>query len=256
MNNDSAALAPLLKLSHDLGREERKLAILGEGNTSTGLDSERFVVKASGSHLGTLTEKDVTVCRRQALLELLEKTELSDKAIDDALFASRVDPSAKKPSVEAIFHAWLLTLPDVNFVGHTHPVSVNVLLCSNWAATFAQHRLFPDEIVCCGEASVFVEYTDPGLKLAQAIRTATRKFIEQRGQTPRVILLQNHGLIALGKTAEAVFAATLMAEKAAQIFLNATAASGGESPRFLSDDQVARIAGRPDEHHRRKALGI
>jgi hypothetical protein len=47
-----------------------------------------------------------------------------------------------------------------------------------------------------------------------------------------------------------------MAEKAAQIFLNATAATGGETPRFLTAAQVARIAGRPDEHHRRKALGI
>lgn len=256
MNTDSSAIATLLKLSHDLGREERKLAILGEGNTSTGLDTERFVVKASGSHLGTLKENDVTVCRRQALLDLLDKTELTDREIDLALFAARVDSSAKKPSVEAIFHAWLLTLPEVNFVGHTHPVSVNGLLCSDWASVFAEQRLFPDEIVCCGEASVLVGYSDPGLKLAREIRTATETFIQQRGQTPRVILLQNHGLIALGKTAEAVLAATLMAEKAAQIFLNAAAASGGRSPRFLTAAQVARIAGRPDEHHRRKALGI
>jgi len=256
LNNDLPTLASLLKLSHDLGREERKLAILGEGNTSTGIDAERFAVKASGSHLGTLAERDVTVCRRGALLELLDKTELTDKQIDDALFAARVDASAKKPSVEAIFHAWLLTLPDVNFVGHTHPVSVNGLLCSKWAETFAKNRLFPDEIVCCGEASVLVGYTDPGLKLAQAIRAETEKFVQECGQTPRVILLQNHGLIALGKTAEGVLAATLMAEKAAQIFINATSAAGGETPRFLSAAQVARISGRPDEHHRRKALGI
>ena len=32
------ALASLLALSHDLGREERQLAILGEGNTSAGVD--------------------------------------------------------------------------------------------------------------------------------------------------------------------------------------------------------------------------
>jgi len=253
---DSASIAPLLKLSHELGREERRLAILGEGNTSTTLEADRFAVKASGSHLGTLSENDVTVCRRPALLALLDRADLTDREIDDALFASRVDDAAKKPSVEAIFHAWLLTLPNVNFVGHTHPVSVNGLLCSRWARTFAQRRLFPDEIVCCGEASVFVGYSDPGLKLAQAIRTATEKFVQKRGQSPRVILLQNHGLIALGKTAEAVLAATLMAEKAAQIFLNATSAAGGEPPRFLTPSQVARIAGRPDEHHRRKALGI
>ncbi len=256
MKIDSSAIDPLLKLSHELGREDRHLAILGEGNTSTGVDAERVVVKASGSHLGTLTERDVTVCRRQTLLDLLEHRSVSDQAIDEALFASRTDAAAKKPSVEAIFHAWLLTLPNVNFVGHTHPVSVNGLLCSRWARMFAQRRLFPDEIVCCGEASVYVGYGDPGLKLAQAIRAETEKFLQKQGQAPRVILLQNHGLIAVGKSAEAVLAATLMAEKAAQIFINATSANGGEAPRFLTAAQVARIAGRPDEHHRRKALGI
>jgi len=51
-----------------------------------------------------------------------------------------------------------------------------------------------------------------------------------------------------------VLAATLMAEKAANIFT--WAASTGTSPRFLSSRQVTRISGRPDEHYRRKALGL
>jgi rhamnose utilization protein RhaD (predicted bifunctional aldolase and dehydrogenase) len=133
-------------------------------------------------------------------------------------------------------------------------VAVNGLLCSRWARIFADRRLFPDEIVCCGEASVFVPYTDPGHRLAQAIRRETTRFIERRGQAPRVILLANHGLIAIGATPQAVLAATLMAEKAANIFT--WAASTGTSPRFLSSRQVTRISGRPDEHYRRKALGL
>ena len=139
----------------------------------------------------------------------------------------------------------------MEFVGHTHPIAVNALLCSRWARTFARRRLFPDEIVCCGEASVFVPYTDPGLKLPQAIRRETTRFVEKRGVSPRVILLENHGVISLGGTPQAVLAATLMADKAARIF-----AAAGTTPSFLSPAQVARIAGRPDEHHRRKMLGL
>lgn len=41
--------------------------------------------------------------------------------------------------------------------------------------------------------------------------------------------------------------------KAARIFLGAAA---GAAPRFLAPAQVSRIAGRPDEHHRRKVLGL
>lgn len=246
--------AALLDLSRQLGREDRQLAILGEGNTSARIDAATFVVKASGVSLATLHPDGVAACRFDRLLPLLDRKHLADDEIDAALLAARTDPAAPKPSVEAIFHAWLLTLPGINFVGHTHPVAVNSLLCSKSARTFAQHRLFPDEIVCCGSASAFVPYTDPGLKLAQAVRREVRRFMAKRGETPRIILIENHGLIALGGTPQAVLAATLMADKAARIFLGA--ATGGQSPRFLSTAAVARIAGRPDEHHRRRMLRI
>ena len=244
----------LLDLSRQLGREDRKLAILGEGNTSARVSADTFVVKASGSNLGTLTADGVTECRFSDLLLLLEANKLTDVAIDEALFSARVSENANKPSVEAIFHAYLLTLPGVNFVGHTHPVTVNQLLCSKHARNFARRRTFPDEIVCCGVESVFVPYTDPGLKLAQAVQRAVVAYIKRLSRPPRVILLENHGFIALGATPESVLASTLMGAKAAEIF--AGAAAFGGSPRFLTTAQVTRIAGRPDEHYRQKALGL
>ena len=245
--------ASILRLSHDLGREERQLAILGEGNTSVRLSARTFLVKGSGSHLGTLARPGLAECRFAGLLALLERKGMSDAEIDAALYAARVRAADPKPSVEAVFHAWLLTLPGVKFVGHTHPVAVNALLCSRWGKVWAGRRIFPDEIVCCGEASVYVPYADPGLKLAQAIRRETQAFLRRRGRLPRVILVENHGLLALGPTPEAVLAATLMADKAARTIGGAAAAGG---VRFLSPAQVARIAGRPDEHHRQRMLGI
>lgn len=250
----AAPAAALLDLSRQLGREERQLAILGEGNTSVRLDADVFLVKASGASLATLQPGGIAGCRFDALLPLLDLKDLADAEIDAALLAARTDAAAPKPSVEAIFHAWLLTLPGIQFVGHTHPVAVNALLCSKWARPFARRRLFPDEIVCCGPESGFVPYTDPGLKLAQAVRREVRRFMRRRGEPPRVILIENHGLIALGGTPQAVLAATLMADKAARILLGA--AGSGAAPRFLTDAQVARIAGRPDEHHRRRMLRI
>src|SRR5580765_4237699 len=111
MQNPS--LQDLLTLSHEIGREDRGLAILGEGNTSTRLSDETFLVKASGTCLGTLREEDVVECRFAALLPLLDKDAMTDQQIDDALFAARVTPKAKKPSVEAVFHAYFLTLPGI-----------------------------------------------------------------------------------------------------------------------------------------------
>src|SRR5438045_3230042 len=166
-------LAALVKLSHSLGAPERRLAILGEGNTSTRLSNDQFAVKASGCNLATLGEGDITVCDTARILKLLDTKKLTDAAIDQTLFDARVNSKAKKPSVESIFHAWLLTLDGVEFVGHTHPISVNQILCSPRARDFAERRTFPDEVVCCGPESVFVPYIDPGLALAREIRDRT-----------------------------------------------------------------------------------
>jgi rhamnose utilization protein RhaD (predicted bifunctional aldolase and dehydrogenase) len=145
----------------------------------------------------------------------------------------------------------LLGLPDVQFVGHGHSLPANQVLCSPRARDFAERRMFPDEVVCCGAASVFVPYTDPGPPLAREIAERTRAFIEKEGFVPRLILLQNHGVIALGATPNAVLACLLMAHKAAAIFMGAAALGG---PNFLTPQHVERIAGRPDEGHRQRQL--
>jgi rhamnose utilization protein RhaD (predicted bifunctional aldolase and dehydrogenase) len=248
-------LASLLKLSHDLGREDRGLAMLGEGNTSCRLDAETFLVKASGSSLSNLQENQLVACRFAVLLPLLKAEGISDADIEKALLDSRVDPSQPKPSVEAVFHAYFLSLPGIDVVGHTHPVGINSILCAGDEPSkrFAQERRFPDEIVCCGAKSVLVPYVDPGTILAQRIRTETDNFIQAENRPPRIILLQNHGLIAIGASTGSVMATTLMAEKAARVFLG-TMACGG--PISLTPQNVARIDSRPDEHYRQKMLKL
>ena len=261
MNSKTAApaadrdplLGNLFRLSHELGRDDRQLAILAEGNTSAKISAATFFVKASGSNLGTLDRNGVVECRANTLLALLDQKKLADKEVDAGLLAARLDTNAKKPSVEALFHAYLLSLPEINFVGHTHASAVNSILCSPRAKEFATKRIFPDEIVCCDVASVFVPYTDPGLKLAQAIRARTEKFIADFGRAPRVILMENHGIITLGRSVEAVLSAMLMAEKTARIWLGAAALGG---PKFMTAADVARISGRPDEALRRKILKL
>jgi rhamnose utilization protein RhaD (predicted bifunctional aldolase and dehydrogenase) len=245
------ALQALVQLSRDIGREDRFLAILGEGNTSTRLSVDQFAVKASGCCLGTLTETDITVCDSHPVLALLDRKTMPDLDMEMALMDARADKHAKKPSIEALFHAWLLTIEGVKFVGHCHPVTCNQILCSPRARDFADHRLFPDEVVCCGPKSVFVPYVDPGLALAREIRDKTNAFLKEQQRVPRLILLQNHGVIALGSTPAAVMACLLMAEKAAEIFVGAAAMGG---PHFLAQASIDRIAGRPDEHYRQRQL--
>ena len=246
-------IQPLLELSHQLGGDRLRMAILGEGNTSVRLDDDTFTVKASGSNLATLKDSDVTRCSFARLLPLLDANAATDLEVDQALLAARVDTDSKKPSIEALFHAYLLTLPGVRCVGHVHAIAVNQILCSPRAREFAERRACPDEIVMCGVESVFVPYAEPGLGLSQAIRREVVAFVKRTGRDPKVILLQNHGIIAVGSSPKAVLGSLLMAEKAAEIFVGAAALGG---PVFLTAAQCERIAGRPDEHYRQKMLGM
>lgn len=245
--------ATLLELAHKLGKDDLRMSILGEGNVSLRLSAAMFAVKTSGANLATLGESGIAECRFDKLLPMMERTDLSDAQIDQALFDARVNSDAQKPSVEALFHAWLLGLPNIQCVGHVHAIAVNQILCSPRAEEFARRRVFPDEIVCCGTESVFVPYTDPGVALAQAIRHHTIAFVARTKREPRIILLQNHGVIAIGSSTHAVLASLLMVEKAAQIFIGAAALGG---PVFLDPAHVMRIAGRPDEHYRQGILKL
>lgn len=156
------------------------------------------------------------------------------------------------PSVETFMHAFLLSLSDIHVIGHTHPAPLVALLSLRNAERFATQRLFPDDVVCCGPASAFVPYTDPGLPLARAIRAAVMEFCDKHGEVPKTIWLQNHGLIALGKSKREVESATFMAAKSARVWL--AALSTGQELRPLSARDIARIHSRPDEHHRQKLL--
>jgi rhamnose utilization protein RhaD (predicted bifunctional aldolase and dehydrogenase) len=253
MSTSEEILEQLTALSHFLGDPARDLAILGEGNTSARLDEETFYVKASGQHLGSITPNGFCAVNFRGILPCFDGPDLTDAEVKCALLECKANDSSEvMPSVETFFHAYLLTLPNVNYVGHTHPTAVNAILCSNKAKEALSGRLFPDEIVCCGVAPCFVEYTDPGMTLSKRIKQRVEEYFEQYGEWPKTILMQNHGLIACGRTPKDVQTITSMYVKTARILLG-TYAFGG--PNFLTEDNVRRIHTRPDEHYRQKQIG-
>jgi rhamnose utilization protein RhaD (predicted bifunctional aldolase and dehydrogenase) len=241
--------ARLVELSREFG--EARWTILGEGNTSGRIDEKVFAVKSSGSSLGSLTEIELTHCYFEKLLPVLDRQNVSEEEIEEILYSSRVRPTALKPSVETFFHAYLLTLPGINYVGHTHPVPVNQIMCSVVATSFANERRFPDEVVCCGPVSLVIPYEDPGLALAARIRKEIEQFERKQGKLPKVILLGNHGVITIGASTDAVRVAMAMIVKAAEIFVGGHLLGGNVA---MPQAEVDRIENRLDEEYRRKML--
>lgn len=246
-----AAREELVTLSRALGDPALQYAILAEGNTSVRTGTDTFLVKASGASLARASADSFVEMRTSALLDLLDRPPGDDAALADALMACRVAEGPLRPSVEAALHAVALTDGAATAVGHTHPVEVNSILCSERPELVVSGPLFPDQIVVCGPHPLLVPYVDPGLPLAREVRERLRGHIGRHGAAPKVIYLQNHGLFALGRSAGEVLQITQMAVKAARILLG-TLACGG--PRPLSTENAQRIHTRPDEHHRQAML--
>lgn len=243
-------LNKLLDMTRTLGEPHRQYVIIGEGNTSTRIDEESFYVKASGQQMESIAETGFTAVYFEPTLDLLNHPPETRSEQKARMAQARVKPEIDAlPSVEVSFHAMLLHECGVQFVGHTHPIAVNQLMCSVHAETFAKKRIFPDEVVLCGPESVFVPYLDPGLPLAITMRDKVRDYMERFDEAPKVILLKNHGVIALGETPKEVLNITAMCVKAAQILVGALSIGGAV---FMDEADVMHIYKRPDEIYRRK----
>ena len=244
-------LEQLIWLSHEVGREERQLVILGEGNTGASCGDGTFWVKASGSQLSNISADGFSHVHIDAVMGLLDRDRLDDSAIAQALQDSLVEPAHRRPSVETFLHALCMAEGDAQWVAHTHAVSVNGVLCSRLGAEPFLRHLFPDGIVVCGRHPAVVPYVDPGLQLAQAVRAELRRYQDAHGHSPKLLLMVNHGLVALAQSAQEALNINLMADKWAKIIQGAYTLGGAN---FLPDEQTERIDSRQDEHYRRQQL--
>lgn len=244
-------LKQLIELSRRIAEPALDLVLLGEGNTSADLGDGTFLVKASGCRLSTIDGGGFSRVRRKPVLDLLGRKGLDDRGVADGLKKALADPAARTPSVETFLHALCIEEAGAAWIGHTHPVSVMSILCSREGARPFTRPIYPDEIVVCGLEPLAVPYADPGLPLARAVRDGLRRALDASGRAPRMILMANHGLVALGRSPADVMNISLTADKWARTLLG-TYALGG--PKHLTDRQARRIETRPDEAYRRKQI--
>ncbi len=247
-----ARLAELIDLSRRLGEPAEDLAILGEGNTSTRIDEHSFLIKASGSSLRQATEETFVQMSTRAVLAIID-SDLADEdqaGLGAALADAAVHKSDIRPSIEATLHALAITELGAEYVAHSHPTAVNQILCSDRADALVAGALFPDQVVVLGRHPLLIPYTEPGLPLARAVRTAMRQHVADYGR-PKIVYLQNHGIVALGDTASEILQISQMTVKVARILHGALSIG---APRYLSTASADQLDGRPDEIYRRRVL--
>ena len=85
--------------------------------------------------------------------------------------------------------------------------------------------------------------------LLEEIKKSVLAFIEVEEYFPKLILLQNHGIIVASTSHKECIASTLMCEKSAEIFIGAKLLG---QIKYLTAEEIAAVDKCPNEAYRRK----
>lgn len=219
--NKKTVLKKLVEMSARIARPELEYLHLSEGNTSAKIDDQTLYIKRSGAYLCRAKPSMFVEVLIPEALKVLEHPTLTFEEIKEHLSASRVNKSDHQPSIETIFHSYLLSLPGIDFVAHTHPTALNIILFSNAAREIMNMPQCDSELLPDPSQPLFIDCPTPGLQLAHLIKNEVEQYIDRTGRMPGTIFIKDHGMIAAGKTPDKVETLTMQWVKMAKILYGA-----------------------------------
>jgi len=229
----------LLVYRSNLLGADRRVCNWGGGNTSLktletdfrGRQRQVLWVKGSGSDLAAATRKSFTPLFLDDVLPLLARQAMSDEEMIAYLSHCVMGQGHPRQSIETLLHAFL-PYPHVD---HTHPDAIISLACAEGGREIAQ-EIFGDELV-------WAPYLRPGFLLSKIIAEAVAANPEAR-----LVVMEKHGLITWGETAEECYASTLAVIEEAGCHLAGKAAGrplfGGEAVAPLAVDERRALLAR------------
>jgi rhamnulose-1-phosphate aldolase/alcohol dehydrogenase len=204
-------LDELVYRSNLLGRD-RRVCNWGGGNTSSkmivkdfrGRDVKVMYVKGSGSDLATMKAHNFTGLRMDDIHPLFERDDMSDEEMVAYLAHCMIDAKHPRASIETLLHAFL----PFKHVDHTHPDAIISICCAD------NGRQIAEEIF--GDRFVWVPYIRPGFKLSKMIAEGVLA-----NPKAELVLMEKHGLVTWGETAEACYAQTIRIINEAEAYIEA-----------------------------------
>ncbi len=244
----TAVLDELVVRSRRLGADP-SLVVHGGGNTSAkgvladaaGRPVPVLWIKASGADLRTADPVQFPALRRDALAAMRAIEDLSDEEMTDLLARALVDPSAPRPSIETLMHAFV----PARHVDHVHADAICAL------TNHAKGRQAVAEAL--GDRWAYVDWMRSGFPLS--------KVVADLGDCDGVVLA-HHGLITWADTSEECYAATIAAVARADAYVAAQGLPPGPPARHddVPDDELRdlllRLRGRLNRGGRHRVLRV
>jgi rhamnose utilization protein RhaD (predicted bifunctional aldolase and dehydrogenase) len=206
MSDATTELDRLVERSRRIGSDPT-LVVHGGGNTSSklierdavGRERDVLRIKGSGTDLRTIGADGFPGLYLDELLPLRERDELDDDAMVAHLARCMTDPSARRPSIETLLHAFL----PARHVDHTHADAICALTNHPGGARSVTEAL--------GDDVALVPYRRPGFGLSKDVA-------ELAGA--RAVVLAHHGLVTWGDEHERSLGDTLELAGRAQVYLD------------------------------------
>ena len=193
------ALEALVYRSNLLGAD-RALANQGGGNTSAkgttvdhaGHEQRVLWVKGSGTDLATIDASGFAALRLDEILPLRERDAMDDSSMVDYLRRCGLTPDQPRPSIETLLHAFI----PAPHVDHTHPDAIIALTASPSGRRLAEETF--------GSEAVWLDYQRPGFEMSKRVADLLAS-----NPSARAVLLEKHGLVTWGETAEQSYRDTI-----------------------------------------------
>jgi rhamnulose-1-phosphate aldolase/alcohol dehydrogenase len=189
---------------------DSNLVVWGGGNSSvkvkgtdhTGRPVRILWMKGSGSDMRTITHKQFTPLRLDDLLSLMKREAMTDDEMVAYQSKSVLEPGSPKPSIETLLHAFL---PPTH-IYHTHADAICALTDT------PNSRALIEKVY--GKNVAVIPYFRPGFLLS-------KKTGEAYAKNPglRAIILDKHGLITWGESANEAYRETIRMITEAERFI-------------------------------------
>ena len=198
-------LSNLVERSKKIGADQ-SLVVYGGGNTSAkgsitdhlGRTRDVLWVKGSGADMQYAEAVDYPALYLEELVALNKFNELDDETMVDYVTRALVDPTARRPSIETLLHAFL----PFRHIDHVHADSICALTNHHDAENAVKDAL--------GDGFAFVDWLRPGFELSKLVST----FKDSEG-----VVLAHHGLIVWDDKSELCYQKTLDAVEKSSKFL-------------------------------------
>ena len=184
---------------------------------------QRGLTSATGGNLSYRVGDDMWISPTGCVLDELEV----DDWVKVSLVTGKLYPHRLLPSTEVVLHREVFqTRPDVFSIMHSHPPHVIALSL----AGIEIQPIGSEAPISLGERIPIIPYEIPtSPRLGRVVAQYAKDF--------NVVILENHGLVALGKSNREAFNRTELTEEIAKIMAIAYSLGRGE-PRWPNPQQI------------------